>query len=25
MGQPELAAEATGVVLDWLRDYDFPV
>ena len=25
MGQPELAAEATGAVLDWLRDYDFPV
>jgi pimeloyl-ACP methyl ester carboxylesterase len=25
MGQPELAAEATGVVLDWLREYDFPV
>ncbi len=25
MGQPELAAEAIGAVLDWLRDYDFPV
>jgi len=25
MGQPELAAEATGAVLNWLRDYDFPV
>ncbi|MEC8157904.1 MAG: alpha/beta hydrolase [Pseudomonadota bacterium] len=25
MGQPELAAEASGAVLDWLRDYDFPV
>ena len=25
MGQPELAAEATGAVLDWLRDYDFSV
>ena len=25
MGQPELAAEATGAVLDWLREYDFPV
>ena len=25
MGQPELAAQATGAVLDWLREYDFPV
>ena len=25
MGQPELAGEATGAVLEWLREYDFPV
>jgi fermentation-respiration switch protein FrsA (DUF1100 family) len=25
MGQPELAAEATERVLDWLREYNFPV
>ena len=25
MGQPELAAQATGAVLNWLREYDFPV
>ena len=25
MGQPELAAQATGAVSDWLREYDFPV